>query len=93
MYSCFVNDTNDAPITALSLNISGDLVKNKVFTFNESDLPITGTFKVLSVDLVDEDPGNHTLTVTAINLLGQTEIIRETTFIHGIVLLSPLTTH
>ena len=83
VYSCHVEDTSDAPATSLSFTISG-LVTNKSLSFNESDIPVNTTFsEALSVDVLTVDPGNHTLTITAINQLGHTVVVNEATFIHG----------
>ena len=82
MYSCQVEDNSDAPATGLSFTISG--LANRSLLFNESDIPVNATFsEALQVDLLRIYPGNHTLTVTAINQLGQTVVVNETTFIHG----------
>ena len=79
MYSCHVEDNSDAPATGLSFTISGLAnVTNRLFSFNESDIPVNATFSE-----VDLHPGNHMLTVTAINKLGQTVVVSETTFIDG----------
>lgn len=84
VYSCYVNDTNDAPMTGLSFDISGLNLNDSKITFNESNLPITNAIiNLVSVNVTYLEPGNHTLIVTAINQLGKTEIINETTCIQG----------
>ena len=85
MYSCHVEDNSDAPATGLSFTISGLAnVTNRLFSFNESAIPVNATFsEALQVDLLRIYPGNHMLTVTAINQLGQTVVVNETTFIDG----------
>ena len=80
--NCDFNDDSDAPATGVIISLSG-IIQDKHMSFEVIPVKDITYPSIITVDLVHVVTGVYTLTLTAVNMLGNFTVINSTYIIVG----------
>ena len=80
--NCNFNDDSDAPATGVIISLPG-IIENKLISFDTIPVQHLTHHEVVTTDLIYVISGIYTLTVTAINQIGNVHVFKSTFYIDG----------
>ena len=79
---CDFNDNSDAPATGVIVSLPG-IIEDKLVSFDTIPVQHLSYVELVNIDLTYVTAGIYTLTLTAVNMIGNVTVFNSTHYIDG----------